>query len=49
MELLLIFAWLVLGISFSDLVFVKPVRFEPVEIDLMNDKTDIVIGADMKD
>ena len=44
MELLLIFAWLVLGISFSDSVFAEPVRFKPVEIDLVNDKTDIVIG-----
>ena len=44
MQLLLIFAWLDLGISFSDSVFVESVRFEPVEIDLLNDKTDIVIG-----
>ena len=43
MELLLIFAWLVLEISFSDLLFVELVRFEPVEIDLVNDKTNRVI------
>ena len=44
MELLLIFAWFILGISFSDSVFAEPVRFEPVETDLVNDKTDRVIG-----
>ena len=44
MELLLIFAWLVLRISFSDSVVAEPVGFEPVEIDLVNDKTDRVIG-----
>ena len=43
MELLLIFAWLVLEIAFGDLV-AKSVRFEPVEVDLVNDKTDRVIG-----
>ena len=44
MELLLIFAWLDLGNSFSDSVFVESVRFEPVEIDLVNEKSDLVIG-----
>ena len=34
MELLLIFAWLVLEISFSYSLFSESVRFEPVEIDL---------------
>ena len=33
-----------LGISFSDSVFVESVRFEPVEIGLVNEKTNIVIG-----
>ena len=38
MELLLIFAWLVLEISFNDLLAAEPFRFEPVEIDLVNEK-----------
>ena len=41
MELLLLFAWLVLVIFFSDLLFVELVRFEPVKIDLMGGKTDL--------
>ena len=44
MELLLIFAWLVLEISISDSLFAEPVRFEPVEIDLADVRTDRVIG-----
>ena len=49
MGLLLLVAWLVLGISFSNLFIAEPVRFEPVEIDLVNDKTDRVLETDMKD
>ena len=30
--------------SFNNSVFVESIRFEPVEIDLVNEKTDIVIG-----
>ena len=45
MELLLIFAWLVLGIFFSNSLFVEPVRFESVEIDLVYVETDRVIGV----
>ena len=44
MELLLIFAWLGLEISFSDSLFAESVRFEPVEIDLADVRTDRVIG-----
>ena len=44
MELLLIFAWLVLGISFSDSLFAETVRFEPVEIYLADVRIDRVIG-----
>ena len=44
MELLLIFAWLVLGIFFSNSLFVEPVRFELIEIDLVDVKIDRVIG-----
>ena len=39
--MLLIFAWLALEISFSDLLLAEPVRFKPVEIDLVNDKTEL--------
>ena len=44
MELLLIFAWLVIEIFISDSVFAEPARFEPVEIDLADVRTDRVIG-----
>ena len=45
MELLLLLAWLVLGNSSSKPLVKESIRFEPVEIDLMNEKkTDIVIG-----
>ena len=44
MDLLLIFAWLVLEISFSDSLFTEPVRFDPVEINLADVRTDRVIG-----
>ena len=44
MELLLIFAWLVLGISYGDSLFAEPVRFEPIEIDIADVRTDRVIG-----
>ena len=30
--------------SFNNSVFIESIRFEPVELDLMNEKTDIVIG-----
>ena len=33
-----------LGISFTDSVFVESVRFESVKIDLVNEKTNTVIG-----
>ena len=36
--------WDCAGISVSNPVFVESVTFEPVEIDLVNEKTDIVIG-----
>ena len=44
MELLLLLAWLVLGNSSSKPLVKESIRFEPVEIDLMNEKPDIVIG-----
>ena len=44
MELSFIFAWLVLGILFGDSLFVEPVRFESVEIDLGDVETDRDIG-----
>ena len=44
MELLLLLAWLVLGNYSSKPLVKESIRFEPVEIDLMNEKTDIVIG-----
>ena len=44
MELLLIFDWLVLEISFSVSLFAESVRFEPVEIDLSDVRTDSIIG-----
>ena len=44
MELLLIFAWLVFGIFFSDSLFAEPARFEPIEIDPVYVRTDRVIG-----
>ena len=44
MELLLLLAWLVLGNSSSKPLVKESIRFAPVEIDLMNEKTDIVIG-----
>ena len=42
MELLLLFAWLVL--SPSEPLVKESVWFDPVEIDLVNGKTDRVIG-----
>ena len=44
MELLLIFDCLVLEISFSDSLFAESDRFEPVEIDLADVRTDRFIG-----
>ena len=44
MELLPIFAWLVIEVSFSDSLFAEPVRFEPAEIDLADVRTDRVRG-----
>ena len=44
MELLFIFTWLVLEISFCNSLFAELVRFEPVEIDLTDVGTNRVIG-----
>ena len=44
MELLLMIVQLEQENSFNNSVFIESIRFEPVEIDLMNEKTDIVIG-----
>ena len=44
MELLLLLAWLVLGNSSSKPLVKESIRFDPIEIDLVTEKTDIVIG-----
>ena len=43
MELLLLLAWLVLGNSSSKTLVKELVWFDPIEIDLVNGKTDRVI------
>ena len=43
MEILLLLAWLVLGNSFGKPLVKEPVGFYPIEIDLVNGKTDRVI------
>ena len=43
MELLLLLAWLVLGNSSSKPLVKESVWFDPIEIDLVNGKTDRVI------
>ena len=44
MDLLLLFAWIVLEISSSEPLVTESVSFDSVEIDLVNGKTDRVIG-----
>ena len=44
MELLLLLAWLVLRNSSSKPLVKESVRFDSIEIDLVNGKTDRVIG-----
>ena len=43
MELLLLLAWLTLGIFSSETLVKETVWFDPIEIDLVNGKTDRVI------
>ena len=43
MELLLLLAWLVLGNSSSKPLVKESLRFDPIEIDLVNSKTDRLI------
>ena len=43
MELLLLLAWLVLGNSSSKPLVKESLRFDPIEIDLVNGRTDRVI------
>ena len=49
MDLLLIFVWLVVEISFSDSLFAEPVRFEPVGYILQMLEQIELKGTSMKD